>query len=36
VRVLIADDDRVSRELLLRLLAQWGYEPVAAGSGEEA
>ncbi len=36
MRVLIADDDPVSRHLLSRTLAQWGYEVSAARDGTEA
>jgi two-component system, cell cycle response regulator len=36
VRVLIAEDDRVSRSLLQRVLGQWGYEVSATSDGEEA
>jgi DNA-binding NtrC family response regulator len=35
-RVLIVDDEHSEREGLARLVAQWGYEVEAAGSGEEA
>lgn len=35
-RVLVADDDPVSRELYCCWLESWGYEPVAAASGTEA
>jgi phosphoserine phosphatase RsbU/P len=33
---LIADDDPVSREILARMLGQWGYDVVAAADGREA
>ena len=33
MRVLIADDDPVSRRGLLGLMQSWGYEPVMAGDG---
>jgi diguanylate cyclase (GGDEF)-like protein len=36
VRVLIAEDDRVSRSLLERILAQWGFEVSATSDGTEA
>jgi two-component system cell cycle response regulator len=36
MRILIADDDPVSRGLLDRLLHKWGYEVVAAHDGNEA
>src|SRR5262245_13091045 len=36
MRVLIADDDPISRRLLERTLQQWGYEVVAARDGGEA
>src|SRR6476646_6811631 len=36
MRVLIADDDPVSRHLLARTLAGWGYEVVVARDGAEA
>jgi two-component system, cell cycle response regulator len=36
MRVLVADDEAVSRHLLARLLTGWGYEPVLAASGDEA
>jgi sigma-B regulation protein RsbU (phosphoserine phosphatase) len=36
MRVLIADDDPVSRHLLARTLAGWGYEVSAARDGTEA
>jgi sigma-B regulation protein RsbU (phosphoserine phosphatase) len=36
MRVLIAEDDPVSRHLLQKTLAQWGYEVVAASDGAEA
>jgi len=36
VRVLIAEDDSVSRRLLEVLLAKWGYEVVVARDGQEA
>lgn len=34
--VLVVEDDPANRELLIELLAMWGYEPVAVGSAEEA
>src|SRR2546423_1567121 len=36
MRVLIADDDPISRHLLARTLAGWGYEVAAARDGDEA
>jgi sigma-B regulation protein RsbU (phosphoserine phosphatase) len=36
MRVLIAEDEPVSRHLLVRTLEQWGYEVVAARDGAEA
>ncbi len=36
MRVLIAEDDPISRHLLQRTLEQWGYEVVAAPDGAEA
>lgn len=36
MRVLIADDDPVSRHLLARTLAAWGYEVAVARDGTEA
>jgi sigma-B regulation protein RsbU (phosphoserine phosphatase) len=36
MRVLIADDDPISRHLLQRTLAQWGYEVTVARDGNEA
>ncbi|HOM70908.1 MAG TPA: EAL domain-containing protein [Armatimonadota bacterium] len=36
MRVLIAEDDSVSRRLLEVLLAKWGYEVVVARDGQEA
>jgi diguanylate cyclase (GGDEF)-like protein len=35
-RILIADDDPVSRRLLQSFLKKWGYEVVAAADGEDA
>jgi len=35
-RVLIVDDDRDTREILVRLLTSQGYESLAVASGEEA
>jgi CheY-like chemotaxis protein len=31
MRILIADDDPVSRGILERLLHQWGHETIAVG-----
>jgi phosphoserine phosphatase RsbU/P len=36
MRILIAEDDAVSRRLLETVLTRWGYEVVAAGDGTEA
>jgi DNA-binding response OmpR family regulator len=36
MRVLIAEDDRVSRRLLERKLASWGYEVISCDNGAEA
>jgi PAS domain S-box-containing protein len=36
VKVLIADDDPVTLELLTRLFSEWGYDPVAVRTGSEA
>jgi CheY-like chemotaxis protein len=36
VRILIAEDDPVSRQLLQTFLAKWGHEPVVACHGPEA
>jgi sigma-B regulation protein RsbU (phosphoserine phosphatase) len=36
MRILIAEDDRISRRLLERKLASWGYEVVSCINGAEA
>ncbi len=36
MRVLIAEDDPVSRHMLEAFLTKWGYEVVVAGNGQEA
>jgi sigma-B regulation protein RsbU (phosphoserine phosphatase) len=36
MRVLIAEDDRVSRHVLLTMLVKWGYDVVAAQDGLQA
>ena len=36
MRVLIAEDDPVSRHMLEAFLTKWGYEVVVAGDGQEA
>jgi two-component system, cell cycle response regulator len=36
MRVLIADDDKVSRRMLANMLASWGYEVLGAEDGTEA
>lgn len=36
MRVLLAEDDAVSRRMLEILLCEWGYEPMIARDGDEA
>ena len=36
MRILVADDDAVSRILLVSILSKWGHEVVQAQEGEEA
>ncbi len=36
MRVLIADDDQISRKVVKSLLSKWGYEAVEVGDGEQA
>lgn len=36
IRILVAEDDPVSRELICARLTKWGYEVVATGDGTEA
>jgi len=36
MKILVADDDAVSRRVLQAMLAKWGYEVVAAADGAEA
>lgn len=36
MKVLVADDDAVTRRSIEALLAKWGYEPVTAANGDEA
>jgi phosphoserine phosphatase RsbU/P len=36
MHALIADDDRIAREILARNLRQWGFEVVSAGDGGKA
>ncbi len=36
MRILIADDERVSRTLLMRVVESWGYQTVEADSGDSA
>ena len=36
MRVLMAEDDSVSRTLLQSVLTAWGYEPIVAKDGDEA
>jgi len=35
-RVLVVDDNEVNRHLLMRLLPEWGLEPVCAENGSDA
>ena len=35
-KILIAEDDLASRELVQEVLAGWGYEVVAASDGQDA
>jgi len=35
-RILVAEDDSPSRELLVDILSDWGYEVVQAANGQEA
>jgi CheY-like chemotaxis protein len=36
IQALIADDDRVAREIVARTLARWNYEVTSVGDGAEA
>lgn len=36
MRILVADDDAISRRVLEATLSRWGYETIAVGDGEEA
>ena len=36
MKILIAEDDTVSRKMLESILSKWGYEVLAVGSGSEA
>lgn len=36
MRILIAEDDRISQRFLERALASWGYEVQSTGNGDEA
>lgn len=36
MKILVADEDPVSRHLITHWLAEWGYDPVAAENGAEA
>ena len=36
MKILIAEDDAVSRRLLSATLTKWGHEPVLAGDGDTA
>jgi sigma-B regulation protein RsbU (phosphoserine phosphatase) len=36
MKILVAEDDRVTRTRILAHLRDWGHDPVAAGDGEEA
>lgn len=35
-RVLVAEDDRLSRKIVTRFLSQWGFKAEEAGNGQEA
>ncbi|MFA6567102.1 MAG: response regulator [Victivallales bacterium] len=36
MKILIAEDDLISRKMLESILSKWGYEVLAVGSGSEA
>lgn len=36
MRILVADDDGISRAILTRMLEQWGHEPIPVSGGSEA
>jgi len=36
VKVLVADDDKINRQILTKLLEKWGYDSVVATDGDEA
>ena len=36
MKILVADDDAVSRRVLESMLVKWGYEVVTASDGAEA
>ena len=36
MRILIAEDDAISRRLLQVALVKWGYEVVVTGNGDES
>ena len=36
MKVLIADDEAVTRRSIEALLVKWGYEPAVASNGDEA
>jgi two-component system cell cycle response regulator len=36
MKIVVAEDERISRELLTSLLAKWGYDVVTAADGDEA
>ena len=36
MKILIADDDRVTRRMLESVVSEWGYEPVLASNGQAA
>jgi phosphoserine phosphatase RsbU/P len=36
MRILVAEDDPVSRRMLQTLLTKWGYDPVVTGDGSQA
>src|ERR1051325_6609051 len=36
MRILVAEDEPISRHLLQKFLSQWGYEVIVANDGDEA
>jgi CheY-like chemotaxis protein len=36
MKLLVADDDRISRLKLVKILEKWGYEVIACEDGTEA